>query len=197
MLASGKQKSPPCRDGLSHQLSLPVLPDDVLVGLDRLGWAGSHDEVSVAFQDDPDRVRGWLKYWLGRASIVSNAAGAFCKAIRSGRYPPGKQRRYRAYAGVERFLPEAEPAQPDPALSEAGERWQAVLAELQLQMSRDTFDTWLRPTRVLGYSDDTLYVAVENEWIKEWLENQLLATIRRTVTGVVGETAKAWARALG
>ena len=43
---------------------------------------------------------------------------------------------------------------------------------------------------MLGYSDDTLYVAVENEWIKEWLENRLLRTIQRTVTGVVGETAK-------
>ena len=97
--------------------------------------------MSVAFQDDPDRVRGWLKYWLGRASIVSNAAGAFCKAIRSGRYPPGKQSHYRAYAGGEPFPPEAEPAPPDPAVSEADERWQAVLAELQLQMSRDTLDT--------------------------------------------------------
>jgi len=33
-------------------------------------------------------------------------------------------------------------------------------------------------------------VAVENKQAKEWLENRLLRTIQRTVTGVLGETAK-------
>ena len=33
-------------------------------------------------------------------------------------------------------------------------------------------------------------MAVENERVKEWLENRLLRIIQRTVTGVVGETAK-------
>jgi chromosomal replication initiator protein len=70
------------------------------------------------------------------------------------------------------------------------EVWQAALGELQLQMTRETFTTWLKPTRVISYQDGTLIIGVENGYVKDWLSNRLLATIQRTVTNIIGRTAE-------
>lgn len=70
------------------------------------------------------------------------------------------------------------------------EVWQATLGELQLQMTRDTFNTWLKPTRVISCEDGTLIIGVDNGYVKEWLSNRLLTTIQRTVTNIVGSTVQ-------
>ncbi len=70
------------------------------------------------------------------------------------------------------------------------EVWQAALGELQLQMTRETFNTWLKPTWGISFEDGTLIVGVENGYVKEWLSNRLLTTIQRTVTNIIGRTAE-------
>lgn len=70
------------------------------------------------------------------------------------------------------------------------EVWQAALGELQLQMTRDTFNTWLKPTTVISYEDGTLIIGVENGYVKDWLSNRLSTTIERTVTSIVGRTVE-------
>lgn len=70
------------------------------------------------------------------------------------------------------------------------EVWQAALGELQLQMTRETFNTWLKPTRVISYEDGTLIIGVDNGYVKDWLSNRLSATIQRTVTNIVGRTVE-------
>ena len=75
----------------------------------------------------------------------------------------------------------------DPALVEARQLWQAALRELQLQMTRETFCTWLKPTEVIGRENGKLCVEVENDYVKDWLSNRLLGTITRTVNGVAEE----------
>ena len=75
----------------------------------------------------------------------------------------------------------------DPKKARARGIWEDVLGELQLQMTKDTFTTWLKPARVLAYEDNTLTVAVENGYAKDWLDNRLRITIGRTLERVVGE----------
>jgi chromosomal replication initiator protein len=70
----------------------------------------------------------------------------------------------------------------------SNEVWQAALGELQLQMTRDTFSTWLEPTHVLAYEDGNLIIGVENGYVKDWLSNRLAGTIQRTVSSIVGRT---------
>ena len=67
--------------------------------------------------------------------------------------------------------------------------WQATLGELQLQMTRATFDTWLKDARFLGYEEDhgIFFVSVPSAYAKDWLENRLQATVQRTLEGVMGE----------
>lgn len=68
--------------------------------------------------------------------------------------------------------------------------WQAALGELQLQMTRATYDTWLKETFAVSYEDGLLIVGTENPYAKEWLENRLLGTIKRTLAGILGHTVE-------
>jgi chromosomal replication initiator protein len=77
----------------------------------------------------------------------------------------------------------------------ANEIWHAALGELQLQMTKATYDTWVRPTRALAYDPTSgnggaLTVGVHSPYAKEWLENRLDTTIRRTVTGIIGQSTE-------
>lgn len=66
--------------------------------------------------------------------------------------------------------------------------WQAALGELQLQLTRATFETWVKNTFVIGYEDNTFVVGAHNAYAKDWLENRLLTTIKRTLIGIIGRT---------
>ena len=64
--------------------------------------------------------------------------------------------------------------------------WQAALGELQLQMTRATFDTWLRGSRVVAYDDGTLTLYVRHAYAVDWLQNRLLPTIKRVLQRLAG-----------
>ncbi len=72
----------------------------------------------------------------------------------------------------------------------ANDIWHATLGELQLQMTKATFDTWVRPTHAIAYNDGEMTVGVHSPYAKEWLENRLHTTIARTVTGIVGQSVQ-------
>lgn len=68
--------------------------------------------------------------------------------------------------------------------------WHATLGELQLQMTKATFDTWVRPTHAIAYADGAMVVGVHSPYAKDWLENRLHTTIQRTVTGIIGRSTE-------
>jgi chromosomal replication initiator protein len=72
----------------------------------------------------------------------------------------------------------------------ADQIWQAALGELQLQMTKATFDTWVKNTHVVSYEDGTFIIGVHNAFTKDWLENRLLTTIKRTLVGIVGHSVE-------
>lgn len=68
--------------------------------------------------------------------------------------------------------------------------WQAALGELELQMTRATFDTWLRDTHCIGMENgDTLVIGVKNGYAVEWLEQRLNPVIQRTLHRLSKEDA--------
>jgi len=71
---------------------------------------------------------------------------------------------------------------------DAKQAWQAALGELQLQLTKATFDTWVKNTHVISCEDGTFLIGVHNGYAKDWLENRLRTTIKRTLTGIVGHT---------
>lgn len=64
--------------------------------------------------------------------------------------------------------------------------WQAALGQLQLEMPRQTFETWVRGTALLKQEDGALVVGVPNAYAKDWLENRLHGTVRRTLSSLMG-----------
>jgi len=71
-------------------------------------------------------------------------------------------------------------------LRSAQDIWEAALGELQLQVNKPNYDTWLRDTTGIGYQDDLFVVGVPNVFIAEWLANRLYSVIRRTLASIAG-----------
>jgi hypothetical protein len=70
--------------------------------------------------------------------------------------------------------------------------WQSALGDLELQMTRATFDTWLRDTHCTGVDEDgNLIVEVKNEYAVEWLEHRLKNPIERTLQRLTGNGTQA------
>lgn len=63
--------------------------------------------------------------------------------------------------------------------------WQAALGELQLQVTADTYEMYLHPTRFLAHEDGTFLIAVPNGFIKDWLEMRLNRVVKRTLANIV------------
>ena len=63
--------------------------------------------------------------------------------------------------------------------------WQSVLGQLQMEMPRASFDTWVRDTKPLSYQDGTLTIGVRNAYARDWLENRLSSTVSRLLVGVM------------
>jgi chromosomal replication initiator protein len=63
--------------------------------------------------------------------------------------------------------------------------WKATLGELELQMTKATFNTWLKDARLLACEENEFVVGVRNDYAKDWLENRLRDTILRTLSAIV------------
>jgi chromosomal replication initiator protein len=68
--------------------------------------------------------------------------------------------------------------------------WQAALGDLQLQISRANYETWLKNTCVVAIEDGLVVVGVPNTFAKEWLENRFASVIRRTLISILGQTVE-------
>ena len=63
--------------------------------------------------------------------------------------------------------------------------WQSVLGQLQIEMPRASFDTWVRDTRPLKHQDGVLTVGVRNAYARDWLESRLASTVSRLLIGIM------------
>jgi chromosomal replication initiation ATPase DnaA len=77
-----------------------------------------------------------------------------------------------------------DPLDEDPAALEAWRKWEEVLAELQLRMTHETFNTYLKPTYALELQGHTLHIEVDNVHTKDWLDNRLSSTIQRALATI-------------
>ena len=55
--------------------------------------------------------------------------------------------------------------------------WQAVLAQIQLEISQASFITWFRDTEICSKKDGEVIIQVPNSFAKEWLEQKYNRTI--------------------
>jgi chromosomal replication initiator protein len=57
-----------------------------------------------------------------------------------------------------------------------------------MELPRAAFDTWVRDAEYLAYEDSTFIIGVRNAYARDWLEDRLLATAKRVLTGILGKS---------
>jgi len=72
------------------------------------------------------------------------------------------------------------------ATDNARQIWSAALGQLQLEIPRPNYETWLKPTSTVGLVDDILTISTPSPFAAEMLEKRLSGTILRTVSRVAG-----------
>ena len=63
----------------------------------------------------------------------------------------------------------------------ASEVWERVLDDLQIQVTRPTFETWLKQTAGVAVSDDAFVVGAPNAFVAEMLEQRMSSLIAQAV----------------
>jgi chromosomal replication initiator protein len=65
--------------------------------------------------------------------------------------------------------------------------WQECLSYLSQKIKKQSFNTWLRPTRGIPSEEKILKVAVPNKFVGEWIEEHYLELIQEAMEKVVQE----------
>ena len=68
-----------------------------------------------------------------------------------------------------------------------GQIWDAALGELQLQVARPAFETWLKDTDGVAHRDGEFVVGTANAFVSEMLEHRMYPLIERAIEHVIGE----------
>ena len=65
------------------------------------------------------------------------------------------------------------------------ETWQQVLQQLQADMPRASFDTWVRDTNVVTLEKNVLIISAHNADARDWLESRLTSTVQNILKGIL------------
>lgn len=65
--------------------------------------------------------------------------------------------------------------------SHAEHLWHQVLDVIETKLSRPSFDTWMKSTKAIVFTDTTLVISTPNKFTQEWLEGRYLKMIASTV----------------
>lgn len=70
----------------------------------------------------------------------------------------------------------------------AREIWETALGQLQIQVTRVNYDTWLKDTTGVTFEDDLFVVGAATAFACEWLEKRMQTMIRNALGNVLGHT---------
>ena len=63
--------------------------------------------------------------------------------------------------------------------------WQSALGQLQMDMPKASFDTWVRDTRMVNFDQGIFTISVRNAYARDWLESRLSSTVTRLLMGIM------------
>lgn len=72
----------------------------------------------------------------------------------------------------------------------AQQAWQAAIGQLQMEMPKASFDTWVRDTEFISYEDGSFIIGVQNAYARDWLQSRLTSTVTRLLTGIMNRTVE-------
>ncbi|MDH5505792.1 MAG: chromosomal replication initiator protein DnaA [Anaerolineae bacterium] len=68
--------------------------------------------------------------------------------------------------------------------------WQAVIGQLQMEMPKASFDTWVRDAEFVAYEDGSYVIGVKNAYARDWLSSRLTSTVSRLLAGILNRTVE-------
>jgi len=71
---------------------------------------------------------------------------------------------------------------------DAEKAWQSALGQLQMEMPKASFNTWVRDTQIFSYDDGLFTIGVRNAYARDWLESRLSSTVTRLLMGIMNRT---------
>ena len=72
----------------------------------------------------------------------------------------------------------------------ADQAWRAAVGQLQMEMPKAAFDTWVRDTEFITYEDGSFIIGVENAYARDWLQNRLSSSVSRILAGMMNRTVE-------
>lgn len=70
----------------------------------------------------------------------------------------------------------------------AQQAWQAARGQLQMEMPKAAFDTWVSNAEFISYEDGSFMIGVPNAYARDWLQSRLTSTVTRLLTGMMNRT---------
>ena len=67
----------------------------------------------------------------------------------------------------------------------AEQAWLAVLGQLEMEMPRASFQTWVRDTHAVHFEGNCIQIGVRNSYGRDWLESRLQSTVERLLVGIL------------
>jgi hypothetical protein len=64
--------------------------------------------------------------------------------------------------------------------------WNTAKSQLQVELSKAIFDTWVKDIELIGFGDDALVLGAANDYASEWLNERMRSKIERIITGILG-----------
>lgn len=65
--------------------------------------------------------------------------------------------------------------------------WNNVLAKVEQKISKPSFETWLKSTKLLSHKGTSVTIAAPNSFARDWLENHYVHLITGILTELTGE----------
>lgn len=72
----------------------------------------------------------------------------------------------------------------------AEQAWQAARGQLQMEMPRAVFETWVKNADFASYDDGKFLIGVPNAYAKDWLQSRLTSTVTRLLTGLMNRSVE-------
>ncbi|HHV72169.1 MAG TPA: chromosomal replication initiator protein DnaA [Clostridia bacterium] len=64
--------------------------------------------------------------------------------------------------------------------------WEKALVLIEKELSKPSFETWVKTTEPVDITDNTILISVPNDFAKDWLENRYANIIKKALTAVSG-----------